>query len=179
MSAGIITANIASSNEKERFVREHDFLVSKTDTKGIIKYANQAFIEVSGYSELELIGKNHNIIRHKDMPGGVFRYLWAEISIGNEVFCYVKNKSKDSFFYWVFANVTPSYNSKGNIIGYYSVRRAPKKSAIKEIEKIYSQLMNVEKQYSNRKEAARVSMEFLSEFLSHHNTSYDKLISSL
>lgn len=170
---------IVHPTQSERIVREQDFLVSKTDTKGIIKYANQAFIEISGYTEEELLGKNHNIVRHQDMPGGVFRLLWSEISNGNEIFAYVKNASKDGSFYWVFANVTPSFDLQGRVVGYYSVRRAPKRTALREIEKIYSMLRDVEHKYSNRKEAARASMDYLLNFLSHHNTSYEEFINTL
>ncbi len=177
MNNSIITAS--RSGSREQMVREQDFLVSKTDTKGIIKYANQPFIEITGFCERDLIGKNHNIIRHPTMPGGVFRLLWSTISSGQEYFAYIKNISKDGSFYWVYANVTPSYDSQGKIVGYYSVRRAPKRTAIQDVEKIYMQLLEVEKKYSNRKEAARVSMEFLLDFFEHHNTNYEKFINAL
>ena len=80
---------------KERIMREGDFIVSKTDLKGRITYGNRIFIEFSGYSEAELIGTQHNIIRHPDMPRAVFQLLWDTIEQGKENFAYVKNMSKD------------------------------------------------------------------------------------
>jgi PAS domain S-box-containing protein len=87
----------------ERPVPEDKFLVSKTDPRGIITYANEVFIEVSGYTEEELIGKPHNIIRHPDMPRTVFKLLWDTIKSGREFWGYVKNMAKDGSYYWVFA----------------------------------------------------------------------------
>ena len=75
----------------EKVMRADDFIVSKTDIKGRITYGNRVFIEYSGYSEKELLGTQHNIIRHPDMPRGVFKFLWDNIAAGKEVFAYVKN----------------------------------------------------------------------------------------
>jgi len=96
--------------DRERVMRKEEFIVSKTDLTGRITYGNRIFIEFSGYSEAELLGAQHNIIRHPDMPRAVFNLLWDTIAQGNEIFAYVKNMSKDGGFYWVFANVTPSYD---------------------------------------------------------------------
>ncbi|MGC9120802.1 MAG: PAS domain-containing protein [Sulfurihydrogenibium sp.] len=99
------------------------FLVSKTDTKGIITYANPVFCEIAGYSEEELIGKPHNIVRHPDMPRTIFKLLWDTIQRGEEIFAYVKNLAKDGRYYWVLAHVTPTFDKNGKIIGYTSDRR--------------------------------------------------------
>jgi PAS domain S-box-containing protein len=107
----------------EKPVPSDKFLVSKTDTKGIITYANPIFIEISGYTEDELIGANHNIVRHPDMPRTVFKLLWDTIQKGDEIFAYVKNMAKDGSYYWVFEHVTPTFDSSGKIIGYQSDRR--------------------------------------------------------
>ena len=80
--------NIAPT-QQERVMREQDFLVSKTDLKGRITYGNRIFIEFSGYSEAELLGKQHNIVRHPDMPRGVFKFLWDTIQQKRECFAYV------------------------------------------------------------------------------------------
>lgn len=130
-------------NSNEKMVE--DFLVSKTDTKGKIIYCNQAFIDISGYEERELIGKPHNIVRHPDMPRTIFKYLWDNIKSGHEVNAYVKNLAKDGSYYWVFANVSPSFSSCGkNIVSYNSVRRKPKRSGLKIIEEFYTQLKQEE-----------------------------------
>ena len=130
----------------EREVPSDEFLVSKTDKKGIIKYANITFIKISGYSEEELIGKPHNIVRHPDMPRAVFKLLWNTIEKGEEFWGYVKNMAKDGSYYWVFAHVTPSYDLEGKeIIGYTSDRRKPRKDAVERINKIYKDMLEAEK----------------------------------
>ena len=108
-----------AGKQRERVMREDDFLVSKTDLKGRITYGNRIFIEFSGYSEAELLGAQHNIVRHPDMPRGVFKFLWDTLQAKQECFAYVKNRSKDGGFYWVFANVTPSYAADGKVDGYF------------------------------------------------------------
>jgi len=130
----------------EREIPENTFLVSKTDKKGIIKYANTTFVEVSGYTEEELIGKPHNIVRHPDMPRAVFKLLWDTIEKGEEFWGYVKNLAKDGAYYWVFAHVTPSYDLEGKeIIGYTSDRRKPRKDAVEKISLIYKEMLEAEK----------------------------------
>ena len=93
-------------------LKDNDFIVSKTDTKGRITYVNKIFIEISEYNEKELLGKPHSIIRHPDMPKSVFKLFWDMIRNGEEVFAFVLNKTKNNNEYWVYANVTPSYDNK-------------------------------------------------------------------
>jgi len=165
-----------TSNEK--VMRENDFIVSKTDLKGRITYGNEIFIEFSGYSEAELLGAPHNIIRHPDMPRGVFKFLWDNIAAGSEVFAYVKNMSKDGSFYWVFANVTPDYDAAGNIIGYLSVRRAPKRSALPVIEGLYKAMLEAEAKAGAR-DACDASLALLVGVLNEKGMSYEELIHAL
>ncbi len=162
-------------NSREKIMRENDFIVSKTDTKGRITYGNEIFIEFSGYSESELLGTQHNIIRHPDMPRGVFKFLWDNIQAGNEVFAYVKNMAKDGSFYWVFANVTPDFDANGTIIGYLSVRRAPRREAINIVEGIYRQMLAIEANASAR-DACDASLAFLVNVLNEKGISYEELI---
>lgn len=121
-----------------------DFLVSKTDTKGKITYCNNAFVEISGFSERELIGAPHSIVRHPDMPRAIFKFLWSELAAKNEVNVFVKNRAKDGGFYWVFANITPSFNAADKVIGYYSVRRKPNPKALETIKDFYRAIRDVE-----------------------------------
>ena len=165
-----------TSNEK--VMRENDFIVSKTDIKGRITYGNEIFIEFSGYSEAELLGAQHNIIRHPDMPRGVFKFLWDSIAAGTEVFAYVKNMSKDGSFYWVFANVTPDYDASGNIIGYLSVRRAPKRSAVQVVDGLYKLMLEAE-QKAGPKDACDASLALLVSVLNEKGLSYEELIHAL
>lgn len=118
---------------------DEDFLVSTTDLKGIITYANDIFVQVSGYSKAELIGKNHNIIRHPDMPPAAFANLWQTLKKGESWRNIVKNRSKNGDYYWVDAYVSPLYKDK-EIIGYQSVRIRPSEAQIAAAERLYRQL---------------------------------------
>ncbi|MDA3878485.1 MAG: PAS domain-containing methyl-accepting chemotaxis protein [Halothiobacillus sp.] len=118
---------------------DEDFLVSTTDLKGIITYANDIFIHVSGYSRAELIGKNHNIIRHPDMPPAAFANLWQTLKKGESWRNIVKNRSKNGDYYWVDAYVSPLYKEK-EVIGYQSVRTRPSDVQIAAAERLYRQL---------------------------------------
>jgi PAS domain S-box-containing protein len=130
---------------KEFIIKEEDFIVSKTDTKGYITYCNRIFVEAAGWSRFELIGANHNIIRHPHMPKIAFKILWDLIQNGKEFFGFVKNLRKDGGFYWVLAYITPDFDLNGRIIGYTSFRKKPSRKAIETIEPIYFKLVEAEK----------------------------------
>ena len=159
----------------ERVMREDDFIVSMTDPKGIITYGNRTFIEFSGYSEAELLGSQHNIIRHPDMPRAVFKLLWGKIQNREECFAYVKNMSKDGGFYWVFTNVTPNLDASGNITGYFSVRRKPKASGIKTMTEVYRIMLEAEKK-AGTANAIAASTRILVDILNGKGLGYDELI---
>ena len=131
---------------KEKVLSDNDFIVSKTDTKGYITYCNRIFVEMAGWSRFELIGANHNIIRHPDMPRIAFKILWDLIQNKKEFFGFVKNLRKDGGFYWVFAYITPDLDLNENIIGYTSFRKKPSRKGIEFLEPIYKQLVEAEKQ---------------------------------
>ena len=95
--------------EQERHVTPGQELVTQTDLKGRITYVNPAFIQVSGFSEDELVGHNHNVVRHPDMPQEAFEDLWSTLKLGRPWCKMVKNRCKNGDFYWVKANVTPVY----------------------------------------------------------------------
>jgi PAS domain S-box-containing protein len=156
-------------------MREDDFIVSMTDLKGRITYGNRIFIEFSGYSSEELLGTQHNIIRHPDMPRGVFQMLWDKIQGGNECFAYVKNMSKDGGFYWVFANVTPMFDPNGNMTGYLSIRRKPKMSGIQTVTTLYAAMLEAEKK-AGPAEAIAASTRLLVDVLNEKRLSYDELV---
>lgn len=125
--------------------RDDEFIVSKTDLGGRITYGNDLFIKISGYSEEELLGAPHNILRNPEMPSLIFKMLWETIKSGEEIFAYVVNKTNDGDYYWVFAHVTPSTDNNGRVIGFHSVRRKPSENALKVIKPLYSELSHVEK----------------------------------
>ena len=136
---------------RERFFREQDTIVSKTDTRGRITYANEVFISVCGYSEAELIGAPHSIVRHPAMPRCIFQLLWEEIAAGREVFAYVINLCKNGDHYWVYAHVSPTFDEHGQIVGYHSNRRAPARNVLRQVEELYRELLAVEQAASDRK----------------------------
>lgn len=162
----------------ERVMREDDFIVSKTDLKGRITYGNRIFIEYSGYTEAELLSSQHNIIRHPDMPRAIFKLLWDTIQSGHECFAYVKNMSRDGGFYWVLANVTPSRDTDGKVIGYFSVRRKPRPEAVKAIEGHYKSMLAAEKQAGAR-DAIAASSKMLNDLLAEKGMSYEEFVLSL
>lgn len=163
----------------ERRMGQDDLIVSKTDLAGRITYANQTFLKISGYTEPELLGKPHNLIRHPEMPRAVFKYLWDTIAAGREVFAYVVNRCKNGDHYWVFAHVTPTYGPTGNIVSYHSNRRAPLHSAVRQIQSIYQALLDVERGQPNPREAWRASMGTLVKTLQGLGMSYDEFIFSI
>lgn len=111
-------------------------LVSQTDTQGIITFANDAFIEVSGYTRKELAGTDHNIIRHPDVPPVIFETMWATLKRGLPWHGIVKNRCKNGDHYWVDAKVVP-IKKNGEIIGYMSVRSCPSRQAVAAAEEAY------------------------------------------
>lgn len=162
----------------EKKMRENDFIVSKTDPKGRITYGNKIFIEFSGYSEQELLGAQHNIIRHPDMPRSVFKLLWDTLAQEKEIFAYVKNLAKDGSFYWVFANVTPSYDRNGKVDGYFSVRRKPNPKAVEIVSGLYQQMLEAEKKAGPR-DAITAATKILSDLLEQKGTTYEELVIGL
>jgi len=153
---------------------EDIILVSKTDPHGTIKYANKAFCEVAGYSEEELIGQPHNIVRHPEMPKVVFKLLWTHIQHGEEFWGYVKNRTKQGGYYWVFAHVTPTFDDTGNIVGYHSDRRAPKEDALPKIESLYATLRAEE-----QRGGMAASEQYLNNLLAQERKRYDEFVFSL
>ncbi len=133
--------------EKERILSPVDIIVSQSDLDGFIIYANPIFYKIAGYNYGELIGENHNIIRHNDMPRIIFKLLWDALKQKKEVSCLVKNRCKEGGFYWVFAYIRPSINQDGTVRNYISTRRAASKKAKSIIEPLYKQLLETEKEY--------------------------------
>jgi len=159
---------------EEKVMSENDFIVSKTDTKGFITYCNEIFVDMAGWEAEELLGANHNIIRHPDMPKIAFKVVWDTIQAKKEFFGFVKNLRKNGGFYWVFAYITADLDLNGNIIGYSSFRRQPPVSAIKTIEPIYKLLLDAE-----NRGGMEASGKLLNEFLNDHNISYNELVIKL
>lgn len=162
----------------EMLLRDDDFIVSKTDTKGVINYCNRIFMEFAKYEEQELLGQQHNIVRHPDMPRCIFKLLWSTVQDKKEINAYVKNMSKDGSFYWVDANVTPVMDDKGVIQGYYSVRRKPDPKKLEKVKKMYNLLLSEEKKYGS-KDGLIASEKLLNKILNDEGKTYEEFIFSL
>jgi len=153
---------------------DKQFIVSKTDKSGKITYGNALFIKMSGYTEEELLGAPHNILRHPEMPKIVFKLLWDYVKSGNEIFAYVKNRTKNGDYYWVYAHVTPSFDDNGHTIGYHSARRKPSAKALNMIVPLYTSLLNAEKSGG-----ITASQKLLETKLSEAGKSYEEFIFAL
>lgn len=118
---------------------EGKLIVSRTDPSGVITQANQAFIDMSGYLADELIGEQHYILRHPDMPAVAFKGLWDTVATGAKWHGYVKNLRKDGRYYWVYATVVTNIRD-GKVVGYTSVRRKPSRTRVLEADALYKTL---------------------------------------
>jgi aerotaxis receptor len=124
---------------KETILKEDAFLVSETDAKGIIQFANDDFCKVAEYSVEELIGKPHNVVRHPDMPKAAFKDLWETVKKGEVWTGYVKNATRSGGYYWVYATVFPFESCNGSR-GYLSCRRKASQEEINKAEALYKTL---------------------------------------
>ncbi|WP_428648731.1 methyl-accepting chemotaxis protein [Photobacterium satsumensis] len=143
-STPTVNATHQPKHNQEVTFAKGEQLVSTTDLKGVITYCNAAFCRVAGYSEQELLGQNHNIIRHQDMPKVAFADLWQQVQAKKAWRGIVKNRTKSGGYYWVDAYVTPIYEN-GTIVGYQSVRVKPDAQLVKTAETAYKQLIKAER----------------------------------
>ena len=163
----------------ERTFDEDEIIVSKTDLKGIITYANRTFLEVAMYTEEEVLGQPHSIIRHPDMPRCVFKLLWDTIQGGNEIFAYVKNMAKNGAYYWVFAHVTPTFDPAKKIVGYHSNRRRPDRNQIQIADGLYRKLKQEEDRHSDWKKGMAAATEMLLQTVAAKQMQYDEFVLSI
>ncbi len=163
----------------ERFFPEEEIIVSKTDLKGRITYANHTFITIAGYTEEELLGQPHSIIRHPDMPRCVFKLLWDTIEARKEIFAYVKNMSRNGDHYWVFAHVTPTFDDFDRIVGYHSSRRVPDRKQVDLFEGVYSQLLAEERRHPDWHAGMEAAGKMLLEMIASKNMEYEEFIFSV
>lgn len=127
----------------EEYTFEKGLIVSSTDLKGIITYANRKFCEIAGYTKDELTGKNHNIVRHPDMPKAAFQEVWDTIKADKGWTGIVKNLRKDGRYYWVYSYIIP-ITVDGYIVGYTAARRPASKTEIEEVVPLYKDLIEKE-----------------------------------
>ncbi|HIV48808.1 PAS domain-containing protein [uncultured Helicobacter sp.] len=159
----------------ELFLQDDTLITSKTDTKGKITYGNEDFCYFGGFKdEKEFINKPHNLIRHESMPRVAFKLLWDTVKGGEEFFGFACNRSAQGNTYWVFANITPSYDAQGNIVGYYSVRRRASKAGVEALSAIYKKCLELETSQS-----VQAAQDYIAEILKKHNKTWNELMISL
>jgi PAS domain S-box-containing protein len=162
---------------RERTFEREEIIVSKTDPQGIITYANDVFLRISGYSEREILGAPHSILRHPDMPRIVFAVLWEAIEAGREIFAYVKNMAANGDHYWVLAHVTPTWQHD-RIVGYHSMRRWPEPVAVARFEALYADLLAVERRQTGKQAEIAASRAALADKLKSLGKSWNELMFS-
>ncbi|MFC3053574.1 PAS domain-containing protein [Kordiimonas pumila] len=171
----MLETSVRPVNEELHFV-EDEVIVSKTDLKGRITYANDVFCRLAEMPTSALIGKPHSIIRHPDMPRTIFRFLWERLEAGHEIFAYVKNMSATGRYYWVFAHVTPSFVNDSEIIGYHSNRRFANKETVKQIAALYREILTREADFTSRKDGMQAGYELFQAKIAATGMSYDEFI---
>lgn len=164
---------------EERLLPAGEVIVTKTDPRGLITYANDVFLRISAYTEDEVLGEPHNLVRHPDMPRCVFKLLWDTLKGGDEIFAYVVNLASDGAHYWVFAHVTPSYDAHGRVVGYHSNRRPPARSAITAATELYGRLLAVENAAGSTPDALAAGERALQDVLDGAHLSYDQFVWSI
>ncbi|MEN8302737.1 MAG: PAS domain-containing protein [Campylobacterota bacterium] len=148
------------------------YIVSKTDAKGVITYANDYFVEICGYSEEELLGQPHNIVRHPDMPKVAFKLMWDRIKQGKNFIAVVKNLAKDGSYYWVVTDFEPKIDPITNEVSAHTAfRKAAPRKAIDVMSPIYATLLKIEQE-----DSVEASEMFLRNFLEENRTTYDEFI---
>lgn len=155
---------------------DDEIIVSKTDATGRITYCNDVFIRLAGYTESELLGQPHSMIRHPHMPRTIFKLLWERIGAGNEVFAYVVNRCKNGDHYWVLAHVTPDRDEAGKVVGYHSNRRTATAQALAVIEPLYASLRDIEAGSADRKAGLEAGWARLHDILAEKGGDYDRFV---
>lgn len=171
-------SRITPSGLESRF-QDEELIVTKTDITGRLTYCNTVFIRMSGFSETELVGQPHSIIRHPDMPRAVFKMMWETIVRGEEIFAYVVNLAKNGDHYWVLAHITPSFDAAGKISGYHSNRRVPQRTAVDRTIQIYRDLRRIEGSGGDRKASLQESVSSIGALISKSGGSFNEFVLAL
>jgi PAS domain S-box-containing protein len=162
-------------NNKQIHLDPKRYIVSKTDKHGIIEYGNDYFVEISGYTEPELIDQPHSIIRHPDMPKVVFKMMWDRINKAQNIMAVVKNLAKDGSYYWVVTEFQPKVDPITNeIISHTAFRKAAPQKAVDAIAPLYQKLLEIEKEGG-----MEASEKYLRGLLEEKGVTYDEFIDKL
>jgi len=160
----------------ERTFGEDEIIVTKTDPRGVLTYANDVFLRISALTEQEAIGQPHSVIRHPDMPRAVFKLLWDTLKSRKELFAYVVNLASDGAHYWVLAHVTPSFDKTGRVVGYHSNRRRPEPAAVSAASELYARLRAEERRHTGSPAALEASWQMLQRTLAERGQTYEEYV---
>ena len=150
------------------------FIVSKTDYRGNIIYSNEAFSKITGYTQSEIMGLSHNIVRHPDMPKAIFFLMWKRLKEGQNIQALVKNLAKSGKYYWVSTDFEIYQDTPDSKPTYIAYRRSVSENAIEEIEPLYVTLLELEKAHG-----LEASLLFLQGFLDERHLTFDEYMSNL
>ncbi len=151
------------------------YIVSKTNKQGCIEYGNDYFVEVSGYTEAELIGQPHSIIRHPDMPKLIFKMMWERVLRGQSIFAVVKNLAKDGRYYWVITEFETQFDSVTNeIVSITAFRKAATEDILAEMGLLYKKLHDIE-----LISGVEGSEKYFKGFLEEKGVTYDEYIDKI
>jgi hypothetical protein len=165
---------------RERYFGDDDIIVSKTDLKGRILYANRLFMTLADLDENDCLNEPHSLVRHPDMPRTVFHLLWDTIQHGREIFAFVKNRAANGDHYWVYAHVTPSMDNTGRMIGYHSTRRNPNRDILQnKVMPLYAKLLQVENNAPDRKIGLQRGVDMFNDILKADGKAYDEFVLTL
>lgn len=162
----------------EQCMQDGEYIVSTTDPTGRITSANEVLLRFSGYRADELIGQQHNILRHPDMPRAVFALAWETIAEGEAFLGYIKNLSKNGSFYWVFAHIFPLFDEEGRLTGYKSIRRKPRADALPGVAALYAAMCRAEAEAGPR-DAIAAGRAVLSRVLAGKGQGYEAFVAAL
>ncbi|WP_103071249.1 PAS domain-containing protein [Aquimarina sediminis] len=149
-------------------------IMSKTDPKGIIEYANDYFMEICGYEEHELIGQPHNVIRHPDMPKVIFKWLWQRLNAKENIHALVKNLAKDGRYYWVITDFEVKQDESGEITSFFARRKAPPRDTIEKVSELYRKILSIE-----QARGVEVAEKYLIGYLEEKEMTYDEFIEDI
>jgi PAS domain S-box-containing protein len=170
--------NGTNNSGREVSISQQEFMVTKSNLKGDLIYANRAFMQINGYPESELLGKPLGMFHHPDMPQGIFRLLSASLDSERECFLYLKNRTRNGDFYWAYTNVNIIRDDRGRPKAYLSVMRRPSLESVETIDELYREMQRIE-QGNRTVGSSDASLQWLMEYVEGKGHSYDSFIHTL
>lgn len=164
---------------REQTFDQEEIIVSKTDRNGRLTYVNDVFVGISGYTEEELIGAPHSLVRHPDMPRAIFKLLWETIQDRREMFAYVVNLTATGDHHWVLAHLTPSFGANREIVGFHSNRRQPRRDVLDQIRPLYAKLVAEEAKHQSKADGIAASSTALAATLTEIDMTYEEYVRML